>query len=241
MIQLSLVIPCYNESGNLPKLFERVAALRKALPAAEVILVDNGSTDKSPEAFARLQAETRDALVKTVRVEKNQGYGFGILSGLKAAQGEYLAWTHADLQTDLVDAARALEKALSAPDPKRVLVKGNRRKRNAFDSFFTWGMSAISSFALGTVVSDVNAQPKLFHRAFYDTFSDAPWDFSLDLYVLYRARRAGMEVAAIPVYFADRQHGESKGGGTLKGKIKLIKRTFAYIFKLKAQLRGQPA
>lgn len=241
MIQLSVVIPCYNESGNLPKLFERVSALRKSLPAAEVILVDNGSTDDSPAAFARLVAGSGDPLVRSVRVDKNQGYGFGILSGLKAAQGEWLAWTHADLQTDLLDTARALEKATAAPDPRRIFVKGNRRKRNAFDSFFTGGMSAVSSFVLGTVVNDVNAQPKLFHRSFYETFADAPWDFSLDLYALYRARREGMEVAAIPVYFADRQHGEAKGGGTFKGKIKLIKRTFAYIFKLKAQMRGLPA
>ena len=102
MPELSLVIPCYNEAGNLPALVARVVEVFGDRDA-EVILVDNGSTDDTPEAMARLIAGHE--FIHGTRVEVNQGYGFGILSGLAVAAGEVLAWTHADLQADPAEIA----------------------------------------------------------------------------------------------------------------------------------------
>jgi hypothetical protein len=84
---------------------------------------------------------------------------------------------------------------------------------------------------------DVNAQPKLFHRTMLAQMKDAPNDFSLDLYLLWLAHKNGMKFLELPVSFAMRRHGEAKGGGTFKGKIKLIIRTFDYILKLRKNLR----
>ena len=81
-MRMSLVIPCYNEARNLPLL---VARLRETFVRddIEAILVDNGSTDDSPAVLdALLRSPSR---IRSVRVEKNQGYGFGILAGLAAA------------------------------------------------------------------------------------------------------------------------------------------------------------
>ena len=102
-MKLSLVIPCYNEAANLPLLLERYKALT-ARSDAEVILVDNGSTDNSPDVLAALLPSYPGC--RSVRVERNQGYGYGILQGLRAAQGEILAWTHADMQTDPMTPSR---------------------------------------------------------------------------------------------------------------------------------------
>jgi GMP synthase (glutamine-hydrolysing) len=78
-MKFSLIIPCYNEAANLPLLLERCKALA-AKSEVEVILVDNGSTDSTPQVLLNLLP--RYPGCRTVRVEKNQGYGFGILSGL---------------------------------------------------------------------------------------------------------------------------------------------------------------
>ena len=85
----SLVIPCYNEEGNLPGLF---ASCDEAFSGGdvEVVFVDNGSRDGSAELFPRLCAGRDYARVVTVAV--NQGYGYGILSGLRAARGDVLGW-----------------------------------------------------------------------------------------------------------------------------------------------------
>ena len=86
----------------------------------------------------------------------------------------------------------------------------------------------------------VNAQPKLFSRKFYDKHlvKGAPLDFSLDLYLLYWARKFG-RIIEIPVYFEKRIYGEAKGGGSFKTRMKLVKRTFAYIFELKGALKNR--
>lgn len=239
MARLSLIVPCYNEAGNLPDLVGRARGLRHELPEAEIILVDNGSTDDSPRVFRELLGGG-DASLRLLRVEKNQGYGHGILAGLAEARGEYLAWTHADLQTDLMDVARAWRALQASPDPGRTLVKGRRRGRSPFDAGFTWGMSLLSSAALGTPVSDVNAQPKVFSRALYARFAAPPQDFSLDLYLLWLARTSGHAIATIPVLFGRRLHGEAKGGGggSLRTRLKLIDRTWRYIFRLRSRVQG---
>ena len=120
-MKFSLIIPCYNESANLPLLLERCKGLVER-PGVEVILVDNGSTDASPQVLERLLPSYPGC--RSVRVEVNQGYGFGILSGLRAAQGEILGWTHADLQTDPMDALRGLE--FFDQHGPNIFVKGRR-------------------------------------------------------------------------------------------------------------------
>ena len=89
-MRFSLVIPCYNEAANLPLLLERGKELAVRLDV-EVILVDNGSIDNTAEVLENLLPKYPG--FRSIRVEKNQGYGFGIVSGLKAAKGEILGWT----------------------------------------------------------------------------------------------------------------------------------------------------
>ena len=105
-MKYSLVIPCYNEAANLPLLLERCKTL-SGHQNIEIILVDNGSTDSSSKVLSKLLPSYPHC--KTIRVEKNQGYGFGILAGLKVAQGDILGWTHADMQTDPKDLLQAIQ------------------------------------------------------------------------------------------------------------------------------------
>src|SRR5690606_27298917 len=129
------------------------------------------------------------------------------------------------------------DKVLSSPEPDRCFLRGRRVGRGAFDVFFTWGMSVVSSLALGTPLKDINAQPKLFHRGFLDLMTEAPDDFALDLYALYTAKKHGWHILEQPVHFGKRNAGEAKGGGSLKGKYKLSRRAFGYIFGLRESLR----
>jgi glycosyltransferase involved in cell wall biosynthesis len=94
-LKLSLFIPCYNEAANLPLLLYRCREVARQ-PGCEVILVDNGSTDSSPDIWQKLLPAYPGC--RDIRVEKNRSYGFGLLCGLKAATGDVLGWTHADMQ-----------------------------------------------------------------------------------------------------------------------------------------------
>lgn len=236
-MDLSIVIPCYNESESLPQLFSACAAALPEDVATEVIFVDNGSTDDSAPRLAALAGTAEFSFARVVTVPENRGYGHGIMTGVRAASGEIIAWTHADLQTDPADVVAAYRAHREALRDGRAIVKGRRTGRGLFDAFFTAGMSVVASVMLGSSLSDINAQPKMFNRALLEHLSAAPDDFSLDVYLLYVARRAGLDVLEHPVVFADRQHGEAKGGGSLGGKAKLIKRTLAFLGQLRQEIK----
>lgn len=228
-LKLSIVIPCYNESDNLAILIRNLSKIDKNI--FEIILVNNGSTDKTKLVLKSLIEQK--SKYKLVNLEYNIGYGHGIMSGVKETSGDIIAWTHADLQTNPKDIINAFDTYINIPNYGNSIIKGKRINRNFFDFFFTYCMGLISSFILNVKVSDINAQPKMFHRNFLNELKNHPNDFSLDLYFLYIAKIKGYKIHEYPVKFEKRIFGKSKGGGTIIGKIKLITRTFKYIFKLK--------
>jgi glycosyltransferase involved in cell wall biosynthesis len=236
--QLSIVVPCYNEAGNLPSLFARFREVLHGRDDVELVVVNNGSKDHSALVIACELDKPENAFARTVLVPVNQGYGFGILSGLRAAAGEYLAWTHADMQTDPNDVLLGFARLMAEPERERCLVRGRRVGRPLVDRAFTVGMGWVASAALAAPLFDINAQPKIFHKSLLASMDDAPWDFSLDLYLLYLAQRKGLRVLEQPVHFGAREHGEAKGGGSLRGKARLTRRTLEYIFKLRQQLKA---
>jgi glycosyltransferase involved in cell wall biosynthesis len=235
-MDLSVVIPCYNEAGNLPTLFDRAARAVPAELALEMIFVNNGSTDGSAAVFAQLLP--RHAFARGVDIEVNQGYGHGILTGLRAARGHIVGWTHADLQTDPADVVESYRAHRDRLLAGRTLVKGRRMHRPFFDKVFTKGMEVFASIALGSRFSDVNAQPKLFPRALLADMERAPRDFSLDLYLLWLARQQNFDIVEYPVEFGRRIHGEAKGGASVRLKWRLTRRTVGFIAQLRRDVRA---
>jgi glycosyltransferase involved in cell wall biosynthesis len=236
MKDLSVIIPCYNESGSLPDLINACRESCKDKDEVEFIFVNNGSTDDSEVVFHKLLGLKENNFAKLVNVPVNKGYGYGILQGLFTAEGKIISWTHADLQTNPRDVILSYEKYRDDLVDGLCIVKGKRIGRNLFDDLFTGGMSLISSLLLLTRLSDVNAQPKIFNRNFLLKLDKAPYDFSIDLYLLYLVRREKIKIESYPVKFEKRLFGEAKGGGSIKGKLKLIRRTFKYIFELRTEI-----
>ncbi len=229
-MQLSIVIPCYNEEENIPLILEKFREVIRE-EDLEVILVNNGSTDGSAAVLERLLPGFPFA--RTVLVPENQGYGYGILQGLKEAEGTFVGWTHADMQTDPSDVLKAYHILEERGWDRRLYVKGNRKGRGLFDRFFTVGMGVFETLYLKKRLSDVNAQPNIFSREFFDTWESPPSDFALDLYALYMAQIRGLELVRFDVLFPPRIHGSSHWNTGLAGKWKFIKRTFSFSVKLK--------
>jgi len=230
-MKFSLVIPCYNEAANLPLLLERCKELA-VRPDVEVVLVDNGSTDSTTEVLENLLPKYPGC--RSIRVEKNQGYGFGIVSGLKAAKGEILGWTHADMQTDPQDALFGLE--LFGKHGDEIFVKGRRYGRPFMDVVFTFGMSIFETILLTRPMWDINAQPTMFSRNFFESWTDPPDDFSLDLYAYYQAQRCGLKVYRFPVRFGERAHGVSHWNVNWTAKQKFIRRTVDFSLQMKKRI-----
>lgn len=239
-MKLSIVVPCYNEEKNIELILNRFSDVITQNSDAneskliEVILVNNGSTDNSKDVFEELIPKYEFARLVTIDV--NQGYGFGIVSGLKEADGEFIGYTHADMQTDPADVITALNIIEKQDRPENCYVKGDRKGRPFFDQFFTIGMSFFETIFLGKKLWDINAQPNIFHKSFFKSLTYTPKDFSLDLYLLYVAQKRGLKVIRFNVLFPERLHGSSSWNTGLAAKWKFIKRTLEFSVKLKKEL-----
>ena len=234
MIKLSIIVPCYNEAKNIPLILEKFASVIKRSDI-EILFVNNGSKDISQELFD--QMISKYFFAKVIKIEVNQGYGFGIVSGLRVAKGEYIGYTHADMQTDPADALKALEIIERQPNPKNFFVKGDRKGRSLFDQLFTIGMSLFETIYLSTKLWDINAQPNIFHRSFFESIKDnCPKDFSLDLYFLYMAKKKKLNIIRFDVMFPDRMFGSSNWNTGIASKWKFIKRIVQSSMKFKKGL-----
>jgi hypothetical protein len=230
----SIIVPCYNEEKNLERLAEAFGEIIAHKYPIELILVNNGSVDSSAQVLEKI-ANTY-SFVKVVIVEVNQGYGFGILSGLEQAQGDYLGWLHADMQFYPREICKAIQYLKKRRYPDNVFLRGARKKRPVIDTLFTVGMSLFESLYLGQFMWDINAQPTLISRKFYDKWKCPPKDFSLDLYVYYLACRQGLEVYRFGVTQHERNAGISTWNTGMRSRVRLVKRVFSYSRTLKNEL-----
>ena len=105
---LSIVVPCYNEEGNLGAL---VAAIREVMSPLEltyeIVIIDDFSTDKSWEILQKLGAE--DHRIRARRLAKNCGQSAALWTGIQSARGRFIATLDADLQNDPADLPKFLE------------------------------------------------------------------------------------------------------------------------------------
>ena len=229
-MKYSIVIPCFNEEGTIKLILERTKNLFID-NNIELILVNNGSTDNSKEILAENIVDYPHA--KYIDLEKNLGYGGGILKGLSYCKGEIIGWTHADLQTDPLDCITAFKEYEKISIRQNTFIKGNRKNRAINDQFFTFGMSVFETFLLGKLIYDVNAQPTIFPKRFFDSWINPPKDFSLDLYSYYLAKKNNYKIKRIRVDFLKRISGQSKWNINFISRIRFILRTIKYSFKLK--------
>src|SRR6266487_6701204 len=102
-MNLSVVIPVYNEVDNIGEILKRVQSLKLA---NEIIVVDDGSTDGTRPLLTELDGKKN---VRVILHEYNQGKGAAVVTGLRAAQGDLLLIQDADLEYDPRDYAVLLQ------------------------------------------------------------------------------------------------------------------------------------
>ena len=226
MYDLEVVIPCFNEASNIPNLVRELSTVSQQIPVS-FVLVDNGSTDATREILGSVQLDG----IRVLHLEVNHGYGGGILAGLRTCSAVTVGWMHADLQTPPGVLTGAPSRATSGE-----FLKGRRHGRGVVDQFFTAGMSVIESVIFGRVLWDINAQPTLFPREWFETLASPPTDFSLDLYVYLQAKRSRLDVTRFWVPFGKRFAGTSSWNTGMRSRMKFIRRTLRYSVELRRTL-----
>ncbi len=227
--RLTFFFPVFNEEENVAETVRR--ALEDIGPlvegSIEVLIVDDGSTDRTPEFGDALAAG--DGRVR-VHHQPNRGYGGALRAGFENASGELIGFSDGDLQFDLREMARLLERL---DDPRRSPVDaviGYRLKRRdpPYRIFIAKTYNAIVSATFGLRVRDIDCAMKLFRREVFDGLrldADSPF-LSAELLIKLKAR--GERIAQLGVTHYPRSAGQNTGASFQK-----ILRTFRDIGRLR--------
>jgi glycosyltransferase involved in cell wall biosynthesis len=205
LIDLSVVIPAYNEVENLtPLLAELRAALGPVPGTHEIVLVDDGSTDGTAARIAEEAA--RDPRVRPVLLEHNSGQSAALAAGLSRARGRVIVTLDADLQNDPADLPRVLA-ALENAD----VVSGVRAERQ--DSRVRLLSSRIANgvrrSVLGDPVTDIGCSFKAYRR---ETLEGLPMFVGVHRFLPALCVFRGARFAEVQLRHRARRHGVSKYG-----------------------------
>tara|TARA_Y100000310_G_C20687517_1_gene820038 strand:+ start:3112 stop:3810 length:699 start_codon:yes stop_codon:yes gene_type:complete len=205
MVELSFVMPMYNEEDIVESV---VTKMQKAFDKEgldyELVIVNNGSKDKTGEILDKLKSKK----VKVVTLRVNQGYGWGIINGLKACKGDILGYADGDGQVSPEDMLRVYRKMKeSGNDFAKAIryARGDGLKR-VFASFFYNGLFHL--FFL-TKYRDINAKPKFFSRDFYDSLHLRSRDWFVDAEIMLGLVHKPFKVDEVLVKFDERKGGKS--------------------------------
>ena len=213
--EISVFLPVYNEEPNLPPLHAKLnEALSKLGRSAEIVFVDDGSTDGSLKILRELAA--KDDRVRVVALKRNYGQTAAMAAGIDAARGEVLIPMDADLQNDPADIVRLLEKLDEGYD----VVSGWRKNRQ--DKLITRKIPSMLANRLiswigGVPLHDYGCSLKAYRR---ESIKDVKLYGEMHRFIPIYASWAGARVAEIPVEHHARTMGQSKYG--LSRTIKVV-------------------
>jgi glycosyltransferase involved in cell wall biosynthesis len=215
-VNVSIVIPVYNEEESLPLLQK---ALHDALDACpftwEVILVDDGSKDRSVQIIE--QMATTDARMVAVTFRRNYGQTAAIAAGIEEARGEVIILMDADLQNDPADIPMMLEKMGEGYD----VVSGWRAERK--DTFITRTLpsriaNALISRVTGVHLHDYGCTLKAYRREVITGFRLYG---EMHRFIPAFANAAGAKIIEVPVRHHPRRFGVAKYGLERTAKVVL--------------------
>ncbi len=216
--ELSLFLPVLDEAENLRPMHARIQeALKELGNTAEVIYVDDGSTDKSLNILREIAAE--DSRVRVISLRRNYGQTAAMSAGIDAAKGEILIPMDADLQNDPKDIARLLEKLNEGYD----VVSGwrkNRKDKLIMRKIPSKIANRIISWIGGVPLHDYGCSLKAYRR---EVIQDVKLYGEMHRFIPIYAAWAGARVTEIPVDHHARTGGKSKYG---------ISRTLKVVFDL---------
>ena len=207
---VSVVLPCLNEADGVGRCVEKATtALHEMRIAGEVIVVDNGSTDGSPEIATRAGAR--------VVHERRRGYGAAYLRGFQEARGTVIVMADADDRYDLRDIARVVEPLTHDGFD---MVMGSRLKGNILSGAMPWThrwignpiLSGMLRLFFHTTVSDAHCGMRSFTRQAYERMELRTQGMEFASEIVVNALREGLRIREVPITYYPRE-GVSKLSG----------------------------
>ncbi len=206
MTSLSVVIPVFNERGNIAPLVHEVVRHLRGRVAFDIICVDDQSEDDSRDVLTALKAEVPE--LRVLMHHRRSGQSTAIRTGVKHALSPWIATLDGDGQNDPGDIPKLLDARESA-DPQIRLFAGWRvdRKDTASKRWASRWANRIRQRLLRDDTPDTGCGIKLFERA---AFLDLPYFDHMHRYLPALMQRAGWKTLSVPVSHRERGSGQSK-------------------------------
>jgi len=204
--ELSLVLPAYNEEASIEEvLVEARGELAKRCARFEIVVVDDGSTDRTADRLTAVAERIPE--LRVVPHEANRGYSAALRTGFGAARFDPVLYTDADGQFDLADLDRAIGPLRDGAD----LVAGYRADRADpwIRKLASWVFNRIARAVVGVRARDVDCAFKLFRLEFLRKLDLKSEGFLIDTEIYLRARRLGAKIVQLPVRHRRRRGGAS--------------------------------
>lgn len=207
-VEFSLVIPFYNEEKNVQTVCEEIInEFNKQKVNYEIIAVNNGSFDRTGELLDSL-AQQYSKMFKIVKIAVNQGYGWGVLQGLKVASGNYVGYSVGDDQISAEDVFRVFKKAR---EENLDFCQGKRTIRH--DTLVRRLTTKVFNFSFHLFfpcqVYDIGSNPKIMKKTWYEKISPVSKDWFIDGEIILKTYLFGGKVQEVPVTFKKRKQGKS--------------------------------
>jgi glycosyltransferase involved in cell wall biosynthesis len=210
-MRLSIVIPVYNEEETIPQVIDQVLAVSLNGVEKEIVIVNDGSRDKTGEVLHNLSSRMPGQLT-VVHHEENQGKGAAIRTAMEHVTGDLVVTQDADLEYDPQDYP-----ALLAPfsDPAVQVVYGSRNLRtNPRSSWsFYWGgrlLSWVANLLYGSRITDEATGYKVFRTDLLRSLNLQPTRFEFCPEVTGKLLRRGVEIHEVPIVYRPRSFEEGK-------------------------------
>lgn len=222
--ELSVFLPTYNEEGNIEKVTKETRkVLEKVADVWEIIIVNDGSTDKTKEIADRLARE--DKRIKVVTHSPNRGYGGALKTGFSQAKYKWVAFMDSDGQFDFSE----IEKFIAKKD-EADLILGYRKKRadSLARKIFTFGWSTLARILLGLNVRDYSCGFKMIKKKVYEDIQPLVGEEKVtQIEMLVKARKRKFRFVEVGVNHYPRTTGTQTGA-----KLKVVVKSVFDMFKL---------
>lgn len=202
----SVIVPAYNEEKNVASVIKDILKLKREYDI-EIIVVDDGSKDKTAEVAKKAGAD------KIISYKKNRGKGAAFRAGIEAAKGEFIVQIDADHQFQPKEIPQFIEALRKGYD----LVLGTRFKKGKIEEgsvsrlnlFGNWLMSITTTFFSGIEVSDIMAGFKGFKTKVARQLNLITPHFGYEAEVIVKAGKLGLSVYELPITYTKRLYGSS--------------------------------
>lgn len=213
----------WNEEKNIPHILSQCTKLTLTLSKVEIIIINNGSKDNSKDIFNSYVGKLNVERVKIIDKLENTGYGAGLKVGFKEASGEWIGWTHGDLQTDIMDNVNAIKEIENISFNSDLIVKGHRKQRSFTDRFISNCLTRINQIVNNVLIFDINGQPNWIKRDALNLIHNLPNDSTFELYVLTSLIKQNFQLTRIEVSFPKRKHGHGANESLIQKSAFIIK------------------